>query len=71
MSNGTLSAHIIATRDEAREAIAAGETVFAVYDPNRSRATEVMLFSDEEAAWVYAERVGAAHVLDWETGDYA
>lgn len=63
-AHGTLTAHVV-TREEAKRLMNAGEQVFAV---NEGR--HPTLFSDEEAAWVMAERVGG-RVLDWETGEYA
>lgn len=63
-AHGTLTAHVV-TREEAKRLINAGEQVFAVYEGRRPT-----LYSDEEAAWVHAERIDG-HVLDWETGEYA
>lgn len=63
-AHGTLTAHVV-TREEAKRLINAGEQVFAVYEGRRPT-----LYSDEEAAWVHAERIDC-HVLDWETGEYA
>lgn len=62
--HGTLAGHVI-TREEAKRLIADGGQAFAVYEGRRPT-----LYSDEEAAWVHAERIDGI-VLDWETGEYA
>lgn len=63
-AHGTLTAHVI-DREEAKRLINSGEQAFAVYGGRTPT-----LYSDEEAAWVHAERING-RVLDWETGEYA
>lgn len=66
-ATGNTISQFVVTTDEARRLINAGEEVFAVYE---RRGSLPVLFSDEEAAWVFAERHDV-RVLDYATGDYA
>lgn len=53
-------------KNQASQAIADGESVYAVAEAGTFR-----LFVDLEAAEAWADKLGVTHVLDWETGDYA
>lgn len=54
------------TRAQALRIVHAGGEVYAVPE-----GPEIHLFDDAEGALACAEKVGAADVLDWETGQRA
>lgn len=54
------------TRWGAREIVARGGQVYAVWVDGRQR-----LYLSAQAARRIADSAGVEHVLDWETGDYA
>lgn len=54
------------SKGQAREIIANGGEVFAVYGRGVLR-----LYRYAHAARAYADKIGVDTVLDWETGEYA